>query len=529
MDIWRYKQVTCERDLSTDNFHNGCIRYVYKMPSNCQINLNKSFIRMRYRLTKADGTTLLEKADDVAPAYLLPYNIFRQMYHKINGVNVGEIQSYVPQVGALCHRRHNKMSLRTGFLKSTIMSEIDFTKRQNEVVQGGINLNDLKYVNTSALLPALAGTGVVPRFLDIVTPNQIEFIAGAVGAGEIRFTANAGQTIPDLSLYLQVGQPIYYNDGGEVAGRIASFTTTVTTNDTIIPTTAVLVVAAANLVSQFRITEREVDVVASATKQKTINEIIFKPPMGIWQKNSWIASHDMCLELYPRQNGTYQKMAIESELAEKVNNTDFKFQIDDMIMYCAIKDVKHSDGDFNCSYEDIRCQLTNITTTSNVDYHFTVNKDADTFTLSFQDENVENSSLRSATKFKIRNEEELGLERYYITYNGRVLPDPYPQISKSATTDYYTQRYYESNFYSDTIKLQDVENQKDWEEAGTYYTHKFWKTGKRAEKLTLSTLFADNNFAGGHRPNLLLFDHYMRTFKVHVSGGRVSKILADKM
>lgn len=527
--MWRYKQITAERDLSRTNFSNGEILFKYRMPSGKQINLDKSFIRIRCSLTDNDGNQLTE-ADDIAPNYLMAYNLFRNMYHCINGKEVSQIRAYVSQVGALRHRIINPQTWKDKFLASSNFAKIDFADRQNDVISSGLNLNNIQYRYPEAK-PADAAAGTVPTFLELITPNQITFQAGGAGVGSLLFTPNAGTAIPDLSQYLQIGAPIYYNDGGEVAAIISDFATTNTTNDTIISSEVVLGVGVADLVNQFRYEQKLIDNVASKSKQSSSFELVFKPPMGSWWKNTWLPSHDMELKLYTHPDGTYQKNAIQSLLLDKEHgdNGNFLFNIEDMIMWVALKDEKHPDGDYDCIYEDMRCQLTNLTTTSNVDNQFVCDREAHSFTMALQDENVENNTTFSATQFKIRNDEQNSLQRYYISWNGRILPDPYPQISKTASEDFLTQRYWESTYYSGASAHQSVESQEQWLQAGQYFTHEFGKGRNQTEKVTVSTLFTDGAFAAGHRPNLLLFDHFTRRFKLIVSNGRVVEVYADKV
>lgn len=111
--MFRYKQITSERELS-NSFSGGEILFKYDMPSSTQINLSKSFFRMRCKLSRADGTQLTTD-DDIAANYLLAYNLFNQMYHCINGKQVGELRSYVAQCGALLHRQNTHNLTKINF------------------------------------------------------------------------------------------------------------------------------------------------------------------------------------------------------------------------------------------------------------------------------------------------------------------------------------------------------------------------------------------------------------------------------
>lgn len=527
----RIIQVVCERELSQNNFPNGLLKYLYRMPPNQQVNLDKSFITVRCKLSKADGTTQLQRSDDIAPAYLLAYGLFKQMYQHANGEEIGKIDSYVPQQGALAHRIYNPQSFKDKFLATTNFAEVDFEKRRNEIIDTGINMENIVYIKPDPR-PAGAGNGVVLEFLDLVTPNQITFIAAGVGVPDsILFTANGGTAIPDLSKYLQVGESIYFNDGGEKVQSIVSFATTNSPNDTILTSGAVLAVAAANYVAQLRYDKFHINVKESKSRTAQEFEINFKPPMGCWHRNVWLPSHDMCLSMYPHPAGTYEKMVIESLDSDKTAGVDYSFEVIDMIMYLAVKDAKHESGQFDVSYEDMRVQLTNITNTSNLDNHFVVDKKSHSFTMCLQDENVENNSLYSASQFRIRNNEQNALTKYFLNFGGFTLPNPYPVLTKTDSVDTLTQRYYESMIYSGAINYKDVESLDDWEKAGAFFTHKFGQAGhKQTERVIVSTLFTDGAFAADHRPNLLLIDHFKRTMKMTVGhNGKISEISADRI
>ena len=523
---WRYKQITAERDLSFTNFPNGEIKYKYRMPAHTQINLDKSFIRMRCKLSQQDGTTQLGKENLIAPNYLMAYNMFRQMYHCINGIEVGSIRAYVPEIAALRHRTKYPQSYKDKFLATSNFAVIDYEERLNQITTDGLQETGVRAPKRQSfhMLNQADGTHI----LGTEEMKVVEDVAGS-GIGttvQYRQAADAGAGAIDLTeTELEVGDTIVFkNLTGQrrIITAIAAATLTIDGRG----------------ITAFGATDIEGDQFfyekggGKPSRKAQEFEIVFKPPMSIWHKDRWMPAHDLDLKLYPHVEGTYQKMAIETVGLNAVHGTNFDLQVQDMIMWCAIKDQKHEDGQFSCEYDDLRCQIQNITTTSNVDYHFIVDRDAHTFTVAFADENTQNDTRRSASKFKIRNDEELNLQRYYIQWNGRVLPDPYPDISKTSAKDFMTQRYYESIFYSSANSTYDVESLQDWQDAGPYYTHKFGKSDKQTEKVTVSTLFIDGAFGTGtaeHRPNLLLFDHFTRKFKLTVSQGKVREVYADRV
>lgn len=432
---------------------------------------------------------------------------------------MGKCESYVSEVGSLSHRQSYPQSYKDKFLATTNFAQIDFDTRLNEITLDGIRDPASLKKQSFHMLNQSDGTHIL---------GTEEFKVQDTITVQYRQAADGGDGAIDLTeTELEVGDTITFNNlNGE--------------KRTIVAINAKNFVIDGRGVTNFGSTDIEGDQffyekrTGEPSRRAQSFEIVFKPPLGVWKKDVWLPSHDMSLKMYPHPAGTYEKNVIESVGADKIHGTDFLFNVEDMIMYLAVKDIKHADGEYDCVYDDMRCQLTNLTTTSNVDNHFIVDRDSHSFTVCFADENTQNDTRRSATRFKIRNEQELLVNRYWISYNGDVNPTPYPQISKTTTEDFLTQRFYESVMYSDVNRFQDVEDIYDWEGAGIYFTHQFGKSHHQTEKVTVSTLFTDGAFGSSanndlHRPNLLLFDHYTRTFKMVVSGGKVREIYADRV
>lgn len=550
---WRYRQVTCERDLSNTNFSNGQLKFLYRMPNSQQVNLDKSFLRCRLKLSRFDGTQLT-KNDQIAPSYLMSYGLIKQMYQYMNGTEVCQMRNYVPQIGALRHRISYPESYKEKFLATTNFAKKFFEDRQNDVISDGYEgtKNQNTYYDRCARLDAQL---VWNNIANAVGGDTITFDFDNGTAGESAFTwtdaavatrvlfreggvATGALDPAFVAANIDVGSTIYYTVNGN------TYQSTVLRIETAGPleidgnTSNTMVIVRQNFVVEadqafinpagetFRI-RNQANAVQSRRNQEM--EIVWKPPMGLWNKDAWLPAHDLCLSMYPYPEGTWQKLLIES-LTDKTHNTDYLLEIEDLIMYLCIKDAKHTDGEFDCEYEDMRCQLTNITTTSNVDHHFVVDRQAHSFTVALQDEDVENNSSRNATYFKIRDDQELKLTRLWVDYNGRVLPDPYPQISKTSAKDFLTQRWYESAYYSGANEHYDIESLDDWERLGMYFTVRFGKGYTQTEKVTVSTLFEAGAFGTGtaeHRPNLLLFDHFQRKFKMIVSGNKVREVHSD--
>ena len=538
MDIWNYRQIVAERQIG-NFFTGGVIKFLYRMPMNTYVNLDKSFIRMRCKLSKANGAQLTD-TDDIAPNYLLAHNLIDQIFQCCNGVQIGEQRAYVAQCAALIHRTTYPKSYKDGFLASTNFGEIDFRKRQNTVITNGIDYDELTYQQETE--PAGASVGYARPGLDYAT-NTLTINTGngqnADAFLQILRGGAANAEIPDLSTLFNIGDVLYISSGAahdaQVRRTIIGFQTVVDPNQPGAVNNRINLDEnlngsdAAAIGTFLRVARRVINTEESYSFRTDEFEICFKPAISLWHVNNWLPSHDMELKIYPKPENTYQLGSIQSINANKIPNTDYVFNVEDMIMWVAEKKDTVGNGEVSFSYPDLRCQLTNITTTSNVDNQFVVDREAYAFTVCMQDEDTENSTLNSASLFKIRNDEELKINRVYVDWNGQILPNPYPLIEKTSSKDFITQRYYESIYYGDSNTFLDAETQAEYEKAGIYFTFKFGKNKMKTEKVTVSTLFEPNAFENDHKPNLLLFDHFSRSFKYKTMGGRIVEIHADKV
>lgn len=524
---YKYIQITSERDLSSTNFENGVIEFKRDLGSNYQINLNKSFLRMKYKLSKADGTTQLELSDNISPNYLMANNLFRQCFHFMNGTEVDSIRQYVSQCGALQHRKDYPSSYKNKFLATTNFAKIDFNDRMKDIISEGFNENahlaEDKYAALS-LIETFNGSNLNTG-ADTLTLGANNGIFTWVDAalGDLNIS-NGALSVND---YVKVTVDGANNDLRITTIHRVSAIDALTLTVEPIPSFAGGGGAFADN-AIFNI--RKVPIIKDISRRAQQTQLVFKPPMGIWNNDEWLPAHLMQLQLYPHADGTYQKNVIQSIGANKIHNTNFNFQVNDLILYLAVKESKHTDGEMDMMFECVRAQIKNITTTANVDHHFKINPLSHAITVAFQDESAQNSTLFSESLFKIRNNEDLKLAKYWIEYNGWTLPNPYPDLSKSSSVDLFVQRYYETMYYSDSANLQDVESFDEWQSAGAYYTHKF-KTNpqKRSEGVKVSTQFEENAFENNHNPNIIVWDHYYRTIKMKIHNGKVSDLNVSMM
>ncbi len=518
-----------------NNFGNGLITYRFHPASGTWWLPSRSYLRIDCTLSKSDGT-MLDSLDNIAPNMGLASCLFQKIQFDMNDKTISEISEHVPQVDALKTRlRQTGQWMRTTG-QSVNFWHSDFFKRQQECVLAGLDMNSIVYHDDILQAPD-AGSGVPPTFLDHVTPNTIQFLAGGAGAGGILLIPNGGADIPDLSEFLSIGSIIYYNDGAEKTSSVAGFATTTTTNDTIIPTSAVTAQNAANLANQLRISQKHIRQSSSSSRKVKSFSIIYRPPISIFDVGHAIpGSAKFELKMTPFSNNVYQKNAIESILADKTNTLDgvaraneFRFKVDDMLFYAArCEGPRVEQDEYFLDLQECRVQLAQITTQSRTQFSLNVSPSTCAISAAFQDNAAGSDTRYSLTRFKIRNEEELNLENFYIRYGGiqRPQPDYRPLYDEETNTDRMVEQYIRSNLYTGAYFDSSSESLAEWRARG-FYVHFPWpKTGSdRESRVYISTQFS----ALTSQPHLLLFNHYKKVCILKIQNGQLTEVLVNEV
>ena len=265
-------------------------------------------------------------------------------------------------------------------------------------------------------------------------------------------------------------------------------------------------------------------------------ELIFRPCLGIFQKDEWILGHDFQLSLFPHSDPLYKKFFMESLIADKVPANDYDILVDSMIFYACIGHIPHSleQAEYDCEFMETRMQIQNITSQSSIDRTFIVDKHTKYVTMAVQDQiATSGNTLFPRTKFKARQNAnnidiDLDLKSYVILYDIYQFPRPVHYQETTANIDRIAQACYENLNYSEQYQyLPDMETLEEWKKLGPYYHYRIpIRKDQSNPKLTVNTTFR-NAFGAGVRPNILLFDHFARKYKLVARNGRVVEVLAQ--
>ena len=514
-----YQQLPPTRDITNNNFPNGAIHFRWQMSGLKRWQPSKSYMRVRCRLGKANGTAL-DIADGVAPNMGLCASLFQSMEFRINDKTISRVSDFVPQIDALETRLTKSKSWLDSIGASVNFWQPEFKKRQAAVASDFSNEVKSELVSESTSIgfdatttfAVTADTGVitfagtVPGALPFVAGDEIELDAGG-NIGTVRYVVSALLTATTLQL----------NNLKTIA------------------------IAASNPGTPFRRIRKNV---SHEDDSRSMNyfELVWQPPLSIFKVNEALPSGKYELVLNPQTASVYQLAAIES-LVPKTANTgtvgapsngsDFIFQITDMYMYLqTLEGPREDDITYLLDLTQTRCQTDKIDSVSFQQKNFDVSPSTYGLSVAYQDLRSGNQSNVSASKFKTFNgavdaAQELKLSRFYINYAGQNLPAPDADPEFVEGKDWTTQRYTETQLYNgayfDTGGAETIE---EWQERGAYYHFKWPRDGTdRSTRVTIHQQFATG--ADMDNTRVLLFDHSRQVAAVQVKGGRVVDVRVE--
>lgn len=520
-------------DTSTvARFGNGIITFRFQPPVGYWWIPNKSYFKIVYELTDVNDEPLAG-TDGVAPTMGMASNLFSKMKFKINDKDITEISEHVPEIDALKTRL-----TRSGHWMTTTGQALNFwdsryEARLEETVKPGTAVDDRIMVDL--LQPPTNHAGTELPFLDYDGPNSVTFFI----TNKIGIFAGAGEPIPDLSQYIEVGSIIYLFDTEHLRARVIGFETDVSTNDTILVDNILdeTLASKANLDAagvtalfrQVTIPFKVVDPDENRTSQASTRELIYCPPLAIFDvEHALPGGSKFEFDFTPFPNNVYQKNVVESLDVDKVPGVDYNFRVTAFEMYVArCQGPILENKEFFIDLEEIRCQVSQIETTSRTQTALDVIPSTTALTVAFQDSSAGNSTLQPLSKFKIADNAELGLTDFYIRYAGKQKPQPDFMPHYSLGDDRMVEVYARSLIYSNGINLSTAETLAEWRSRGLYLYWPWPKTGYgRETRCYVQTQF-DSSLDFSTSPRLLLFNHYKKVCVVSIKDGTVVEVLSS--
>jgi hypothetical protein len=525
MSRMTYEQHPPSRDVTGNNFPNGAIHIRFQCSGQKWWVPSRTYIRTRMSITKADGATQLDVADDVAPNMGLCANLYQSAEFRIADKTVSRIGDYMPQIDALETRLNKSKSWIDSVGNSTNWWESDITKRISDVSVDGEVVK-----NPQAVAVLTETRGAIGFDAAGNTNNNASYVAAT---GVITFTADAGQALPqDVRAVYPAGSFFVYTAGTTVATSVGIRMKVITGVNGAPAGNATSIVVERGLALDengntgqgnfSRITET-----SNGNPSRRIKsfEMTWQPPLSIFKIDHAMPAGKYELVLNPQTASEYKKRAIESLNADKVPGAlgQFDVQIDDIYLYVATVDGVRAD---NVSYlldlKDTRCQVDTITQSNFQQKNFDVSPSTYALTTCFQDERAGNLTQYSASKFKLVNNGELQLNRLFVNYAGQNKPSPDADPKFDVALDHTTQRYVDSMLNSGAyFDCGGAETIEEYHERGSY-NYFSWPRDGTDRSTRVNVHFGFANAVANAR--VLLFDHSHQSATIQVRDGHVVSV-----
>jgi hypothetical protein len=526
VDYSYYNQVNPESDLQGSAFTRGQINFKWNNEGHTRLNPSRSYFRVRINLSNATNTGPILDTQNIAPNMWLVDNMFQQMRMRINGTVVSSCDDYVPQIAALNRRIISSKSRLDTLGKSLDLSHANFYDRQNVILGNGIKTENQYHISLQPVM-ASEDDGILINEFDVATQVTISIAVGGPPDIDAYLTFTAipnGKSVSDI---FSVGEWLHITAVAETYGRVSSIDDTlgrVYIGDPIVALQAVNAGAVGRSVRKVP----QAPYPAKRDRQTRSLELIWKPCLGFWNIDDWVCGR-FHFEITPVILSTLKNYVIESIGALTVDPATFHFEVESMLLYgytgytsTAISGTKQ--------YQTHECfmQSQNLTTDSLTNKNFSVNPRTFALSLAFAQGDSGADTRYSRTKFKMQNDEELSLTRFYIQYKGVMLPRviPDPSYLPSANKSHIAQNYYEMLHYSGAIDKPDCEDIDTWKQRGTYYHFNWPLNDNPSTEVAVSTQFAFKtpNPIATLKPQVMLFHHYLNSFSVTVSDGVVTSV-----
>ena len=495
----RYHQVQSLRDLTRTNFPNGQIRFNWSIPAEESWNPSLSFFKIRVDFGQLYVNALLNNLDPllgVGPSMFFGDSLWQQLEFRINGVTVNKQDNYIHQIASLYHRQcaesKNKSWGKMNF------HQIDIRDRANQFSASGHG--DYR---------------ISDNYISLAT-----FGATTANGGGGNIAAGASLTLAltaDVQMYVSIGDKIILEfTAGNNTGKIFYGTITLTTANSIVgiydlPFVADASARACNMYvgSHLLIKDRE-----NAPNYSKF-ESIWKPCLGALRLDEWLPGGDYEIILTPFPENQYRINALEYDANSPILDVlgGSTFEVINMDLY--ICSCQNKTALKEMSFIETRCQAKTLNTTSLNQKQFHINPKCHALSIAYQDNRVNTRKDISSSFFSILDDSttpknknwELNLQRFFIQFDGEVLPNPIPDVRVNGSEDFITQHYWESQMYK-MEHWDEIETLEEWKKRGIYFMYQWPRKNMSASEVQVSTEFSASSLPTGVRPQLLLFEHY---------------------
>jgi hypothetical protein len=512
------RQISASREVAGTAFPSGVQNYKFEMSGNKWWVPSKSYMRLRCKLTKGDGVTPLTLSDGIAPNMNLCGNMWQSMDMKIADTTISRISTNVAQVDTLKHRLEKSRAWSKTIGQSTNFWDEDFHARQNAVCSDGVQ-SDYKSVQQIRVNMGNPNAGDRVAYTDATNTAVITYV-----------NAQPADLWLADDLYTDFSTPLNIRDNQVILDAAVDPTFRVFT--------LVLSAIGADAASADNIwgrTRRG----GSDSRRVSEFELIWKPPLGIFDYENALPCGRYELSLTPQNSSILQNLAIETVGAASKASANFKFSVEQCYFYCyEVEGPNCSDMKYLLDIEQIRLQTVDFQGSTFGQRSFDVSPATRAVTIAYQDARVGGSDTRlSASKFRtyadvvpfyaateIKNDYALSLDRQYFSYGGRSFPsqdaDPKFDTNVDRTTQRYVESMIQSRAFYDTGGCEDIQ---EFHSAGSYYHQMTYKDERdQSTRLVVHSGFGSAPVANNAR--VLCFDTHSILAQITLENGVVKEV-----
>jgi hypothetical protein len=524
-----YEQHPPTRDVTGGNFPNGAIHIRWQTSGQKWWVPSRSYIRTTLKITKGNGTQLLQ-SDDVAPNMGLCANMYQSAEFRIADKTVSRVSDYMPQVDALETRLNKSKAWIDSLGASTNWWQTEQKDRKAQITKDGVIQSNIPAYDAPLSRVALG--------FDAPDGGAADRNAGAYtdADGLLIFSANGGAGLPaDVRELFPIGSKFTYTSIFGAPADDPRLNTPVIVVAHVNATTiklqqGVIGDVPADGRNDWRVELRKIEQYENLARGIDTFELTWQPPLSIFKVGHAIPSGKFELVLNPQTASQYQQRAIETLLANKAPGltvNDFKVEVVDMYLYIAtVEGARMDNGTYLLDLNETRCQVDNMNAGGAFQQkNFDVSPSTYALTTCFQDERAGNNTLYSASKFKANGDDELKLNRLFINYAGVNKPQPDANPIFDGTVDRTTQRYVESQLNSGAyFDCGGAETIEEYHKRGSYYYFSWPRDGTdRSTRVNVHFGFS----AAQPNTRVLLFDHSKKVASISVADGNVVSVMVE--
>lgn len=263
-------------------------------------------------------------------------------------------------------------------------------------------------------------------------------------------------------------------------------------------------------------------------------DLMFQPALGIFQVDQWIVGHQSEICLYPQPKLIWKRHFMEDIGKNgKVPEVDYDIEILGLYFYpyVGLSEISPSSVVTDLTFPEIRCQMQPLHTSVSATRAYRIDRRANKITLALQDTaHVQDNILYPQTYFRLLERKDLDIKSLYMTVDKYMIPTPtwdLQYLTTSPGVDRLAQAYWENLHNSGQISIMpDFESYAEWKYLGPYYHWPLPTLPRDLDPQVEVTLSFNNNFNTA-KPMLLVFDHFVKNFKMRAEKGVTTKVDAE--